>query len=128
MITRTAPQDYYRPRKIIPQRVHICLHCGGVCVDLPRIGVACLDCKRTDFMTVWDHDVEGLRAAIKETNTIIQKIKQLKDLFQVEYPPDLLKARRDSFLKTLPPGETSGRPAQPEGFRSDPKSDVSPKS
>ena len=53
MITHTSPSEYHnRPAPRLPQKVKVCLACGGTCVDLPMIGVACLQCKGKCFAIV----------------------------------------------------------------------------
>lgn len=72
MITRTAPQDYFRRKVIIPQEVRMCLHCGGICVSLPRFGVACIDCLGTVWMPVLESKLYLWREffqAIKATDS-----------------------------------------------------------
>ena len=113
MITRTAPQDYYRPQKFIPQRVHVCLHCGGTCFCLPGLGVACLDCRGTNYTTVWESEVVALRKNIQSHRDIVDALKQIKDL-SPEYPPELLSQRRAQIIRLLKQklGHAGTRPNQ----------------
>ena len=76
MLTRQSPVEYHK-RKYVPQTVRLCLHCGGRCVDLPRIGVACLDCHECVFfiqvpeasMLHWQEVIRG----VQEMMAIIAK-------------------------------------------------------
>lgn len=69
MVNRNKPLG--RPTKYVPQTVRLCLHCGGRCVCLPRLGVACLDCHGTAWIPVAEADVEAWREQIVKTREIL---------------------------------------------------------
>ncbi len=68
MITKTAPWDKKKSYNGKPQTTRLCLRCGGVCVCLPVVGVACLKCGGKWFVTVPDGDIRIWRAEIALAN------------------------------------------------------------
>jgi hypothetical protein len=64
MITKTAPWDKKKVYSGKPQSTRLCMNCGGVCVCLPIVGVACLKCGGARFITVPDGDIRIWRAEI----------------------------------------------------------------
>lgn len=68
MITHRAPQDYVRRKPVFPQTTRVCFRCGGTCVCLPLIGIACLNCRGKKYITVPDSQVLEWRAEIEKAN------------------------------------------------------------
>lgn len=70
-MTSSSPNDYNKRIAVIPQDVRMCLHCGGICVDQPRVGVACVICKGTHYITVNELDLPEWRAEIAKARLIL---------------------------------------------------------
>lgn len=71
MITRTHPRDYLRSIDLAPRQVRMCWNCGGICVDLPQLGVACIECHGTQFLPVMDCDLSKWRESLARYREIV---------------------------------------------------------
>lgn len=102
MITTHSPIEYRkRPAPRQPQTVRLCLDCGGTCVDLPRQGVACLDCHGTRFVTVAEADAYAKRREIYENLAAVTGLLSRLAAVPAPYPAELMAQTRAEFVAKI---------------------------
>lgn len=101
-ITRTAPHDYEKRILVVSRLVRLCEECGAHVVSLPPSGeLACMVCKHTGFVEVWEHMAAAFRRGLEEKQEETAQMLERIAAIEVEYPAGLLAARRADFVEKV---------------------------